>query len=55
MGGIESENGQLKCDSSNHLMPDQSYNNKVDMPSAKSLYALLQEIRIPLTVNYFSH
>jgi inosine-uridine nucleoside N-ribohydrolase len=50
MGGVLVEQNILKHDTKGHLLPDESYNHRVDMPSAKSFYTLAQEEGIPLTI-----
>lgn len=48
MGGFSSDNEKHIKDKDGFLIPDTSYNNNVDMASAKELYKLLQENNIPI-------
>jgi len=50
MGGVVSEQNNLKYSDQGNLLPDESYNHKVDMASAKSFYLLAQQAEIPLRI-----
>ena len=50
MGGVETEDGSVKLDTSGHMIPDSAYNNNVDMPAARLVYQRLQELGIPMQV-----
>lgn len=50
MGGVLSEQNDVKRDDRGFILPDESYNQKVDMQSARSFYHSAQAAGIPLTV-----
>jgi len=50
MGGVLTVNNDVKRDTDGHIMPDESYNHKVDMEAATSFYKIAQTAKIPLTI-----
>lgn len=50
MGGALTDHDDVKRDEMGRLQPDESYNHKVDMPSAKSFYQIAQDENIPLMI-----
>ena len=50
MGGVETDQQGLKLDAHGYLMPDKSYNNNIDLPSAQSSFQLIQAADIPFTI-----
>lgn len=50
MGGVLSDKNGFVHDEQGRLIPDESYNNHIDRDAARSLYAFLQDKKIPLVV-----
>lgn len=50
MGGLATEQDKVLKNKDGFLMPDDSYNNFIDLPASKVLYELLQKHHIPITI-----
>lgn len=50
MGGVAADQDDVKRDDKGFILPDESYNHKVDMKSALSFYECAQAAKIPLTI-----
>lgn len=50
MGGVLTVNNDVKRDADGHILPDESYNHKVDMEAATYFYKIAQSAQIPLTI-----
>ena len=49
-GVISNGENEIMCDELGYVLPDKSYNNRLDMPSASRLYYQAQTEKIPLLV-----